>query len=227
MYQAADGLRDVVTNDIDREFLEALAVAVAWEYDGLYEDLASDPDQTDETRDEEFGRMRGVRVARALAATAARFRVPVERRRLDCNGQRKTIAQAGRVLIIQESISGLSDRPKAAEYKLRLADVHGAVRQLELDLGDRPHAVRDWSGCVLCVLLHGAAGPRFNRPHRMLGGLFLAVPDAYYSQWVLRLDLHELAMFGSGKSGPAEQAASAGSQPDLVVVTRKKVRKEA
>ena len=220
-----DRLKDIVTNDIDREFLEALSIAVGWEYYSLYEELASNRGLTDELRDEEFGRRRGFCVARALAATATRFKVPVEQRRLNYNGQHKTIAQAGRVLIIQESIVGLLDRPKVADYKRSLAEVHGAVRQLELDLGDKPYAVSDWSGCVLCVLLHGAAGPRFTQPHRMLGGLFLAVPDASYSQWVLRLDLHRLAMFGSEKPEVAEPAAAEGNQPDLVVVTRKKHRK--
>ena len=222
----AEKLKGIVTNDVDRDFLEALCIAVGWEYHGLYETLAADAALTDDVRDEEFGRRRGFCVAKALGATAARFRVPVERRRLDCNGQRKTIAQAGRVLIVQEPISGLAERPRVADYKVRLAELHGTVRQLELDLGDRPDPVRDWSGCVLCVLLHGPAGPRFTRAHRTLGGLFLAVPDAAYSQWVLRIDLHDLAMHGSGRSEPRELAAL-GGQPDLVVVTRKSRRRRA
>ena len=219
-----DQLRSVVTHDIDPEFLEAIAIAIGWEYFGLYEELASAKNLTEATREEEFARRRGFCVSKALAAVAAKFRIPVEHRRLNCNGQNKTIVQAGRVLLIQEPIGSLTDRPKIADYKTSLSDVHGLIRQLELDLGDRPYVTRDWSGCVLGVLLHGAVGPRFTLEHRRLGGLFLAVPDAGYSQWVIRLDLHDLAMFGRDKTTagtPVNDPISA-VQPDLVIVTRKK-----
>lgn len=217
-----DRLKSIVSHDLDSEFLEALSIAVAWEYHALYEELAADKELSDAIRAEEFARRRGFCVAKVLTATATRFRVPVEHRRLECNGQTKTMVQAGRVIVIQEPINSLSNRPKAADYKTRLADVHGLVRQLELDLGDRPYVVRDWSGCVLSVLLHGAAGPKFTREHRMLGGLFLAVPDASYSQWLIRLDLHDLAMFGRPKAETTAPPNDAAGQPDLVVVTRKK-----
>lgn len=219
-----DQLRSIVSHDVDPEFLEAVAIAIGWEYFGLYEELASGRGLTEAMRVEEFARRRGFCVAKALATAAARFRIPVEHRRLNCNGQNKTIVQAGRVLLIQEPINSLTDKPKIADYKAGMADVHGLVRQLELDLGDRPYVARDWSGCIMGVLLHGAVGPKFTLEHRRLGGLFLAVPDASYSQWVIRLDLHDLAMFGRDETTvatPVDDPASA-VQPDLVVVTRKK-----
>ena len=219
-------LRSIVCHDLDPDFVEALAIDVAWEYNELYEELASDPSLSDEMRSEEFGRRRGFNVARSLSRIANVFKIPFERRKLQCNGQNKVLVQAGRVVLIQEPVLTLTDKPKATDYKRQLAKVHGIVRQLELDLGDRPYVVRDWSGCVLGVLLHGAAGPRFTKAHRTLGGLLLAVADASYSEWILRLDLHEVALFGRGEAttygSPDATPNEAPVQADDVVVTRKK-----
>lgn len=221
-----DALRSMVCHDMDAEFVEAVAVAIGWEYHALYEALAADGDLTDDLRNEEYGRRRGPAVAKALAAVARRYGVPFEHRRLECNGQTKLLVKAGRVILLQEPINSLTDRPRAADYKERLARVHAAVRQLELDLGDRPHCITDWSGCVLATILHGPAGTRFTREHKKLGGLFLGVTDASYGQWVLRLDLHDVAMFG--RRGIVDTVPGTGEpenvQRDEVVVTSKRKR---
>jgi hypothetical protein len=147
-------------------------------------------------------------------------RVPFDVMRLESNGQNKLLLKAGRVILIQESVLTLDDEPKVADYKLELAEVHGLVRQLSLELGDQSHRIRDWSGCVLGVLLHGPAGPKFTQRHKILGSLMIGVPDVAYSQWLIRLDLHRLAMLG--RTGiPAAQVENA-LQPDNVNVTRKK-----
>jgi hypothetical protein len=145
---------------------------------------------------------------------------------LDCNGQHKLLVKAGRVILIQEPILTLEAHPSAADYKMQLADMHGFVRQLELDLGDRPHRILDWSGCVLGVLLHGPAGRKFDRSQKSLGTVMLAVPDAGYSRWILRLNLHSIAMFG--RSVPTKEDHQENLvQGDNVVVTSKKRNFEA
>ncbi|MBX9697935.1 MAG: hypothetical protein K2X74_00805 [Acetobacteraceae bacterium] len=219
-----DALRSKVCHDMDAEFVEAVAVAIGWEYHALYEALAADGDLTDDLRNEEFGRRRGSAVVKALGAVARRYGVPHEHRRLECNGQTKLLVKPGRIILLQEPITSMTDRPKAADYKEKLARVHAAVRQLELDLGDRPLRITDWSGCVLAAILHGPAGPRFTRGHKKLGGLFLGVADASYGHWVLRLDLHDVAMFG--RRGIADATLGAVDpehvQRDEVIVTAKR-----
>lgn len=218
----------MVRGDLNPDFIETTAVNIGWEYHQLFETLAADPSLTDDVREEEFNRRRGFCAVKALSAAALKHGVPYEFRRLCCNGQKKLLVKAGRVIILQESILSLADRPKPADYKLELSQVHATVRQLELPLGDRPQRITDWSGCFLGALLHGATGPRFTEKHKMLGGLSLGFPDAAYGQWVLRLDLHDIAMFGRGKSsvrGDDAGGNKAGSeQRDEVVVTSKRDR---
>jgi hypothetical protein len=133
--------------------------------------------------------------------------------------------KAGRVVLIQEPIVWLEDAPKTADYKVSLADAHGYIRQLELDLGDRPYFVRDWSGCVLAVLLHGAVGHRFTRDNKNLGSFTLGVPDASYAIWTLRIDLQRIAMHGEGEPEvvkPERPPTQQDDQADKVVVKLKK-----
>jgi hypothetical protein len=216
----------ILCQDLDPEFIETISLNAAWEYSALYERLADDPNLVDDYREEEFLKRRGDCAVRALARAASQHGVPAEFRRLECNGQRKLLVKASRVLIIQEPILSLSAQPSAADYKRQLADLHGFVRQLELDLGDQPHRVRDWSGCVLAALLHGPAGRSFNREDKALGSIMLGVPDADYQQWVLRIDLHTIAMFGRN-AAPQTEADESVAQPDNVVVTpRKRVAKD-
>ncbi len=226
MFPTVETLLQIVKHDLDPDFVEALAVDVAWEYSALYNQIASEPDLPDDFRQEQFAKRRGYSVATALKRTAIVHRVPYEFIRLECNGQQKLIVKAGRVLLIQEPILTLDDAPKATDYKVSLANIHGLMSQAELDLGDRGRRIQDWSGCVLGVLLHGASGPHFTKEQRMLGGLMLGITDASYSQWVLRVDLHQIAMFGRG-TAPQQQIINpvtgpVPSQPDNVFVTPKK-----
>ncbi len=132
--------------------------------------------------------------------------------------------QASRVILIQECMLTLEDRPSATDYKRQLADIHGFVRQLELDLGDQPNRIRDWSGCILAVLLHAPAGRKFTREHKSLGNIMLGVPDAAYQQWILRLDLHGIAMYGRGLAPIENEIADQNAiQPDNVFVTQHKI----
>ncbi len=214
-------LRSIVCHDLDPDFVEAFSIAVGWEYSSLFEALRSDAFLTDSMREEEFSRRRGVCVARALRSVAIRFEVPCKVQRLECNGQSKVLVQAGRIILIQEPVLTLTDHPRVTDYKRKLSEVHGLVRQMELDLGDRPFAVRDWSGCILGVFLHGSSGQRFTREHKALGSLHLAVADAAYSQWVVRLDLKNLALFGRENVAP-DAVETPITQTDEVRVTRKR-----
>jgi len=218
--------RNILLRDLDPDFIESAAVALGWEYNSLYERLADDASLMDCYREEEFNKRRGDCAVRAMARAAKQHGIPLEFRRLDCNGQVKLLVKAGRVILIQEPILTLEDQPAASDYKMQLADMHGFVRQLELDLGDQPNRIRDWSGCLLGVLLHGSAGRKFDRAQKSLGSAMLAVPDSGYSQWVLRLDLHSIAMFG--RNAPQEDArANNVTQDDEVVVTSKRRNSEA
>jgi hypothetical protein len=219
-------VQQIVCHDIDSNFVEAVSIAIAWEYNNLYEELASDAALTDAYREEEFNRRRGDSVMKALARVAKAHGIPYEFHRLTCNGQRKLLIKAGRVILLQEPILTRSDHPSTSDYKRDLANVHSSVRQLELDLGDQPQRIRDWSGCVFGVLLHGSAGVKFTSEQKALGSIMLAVPDAAYKQWVFRLDLQQIAMFGRGElvaSAPHSEVRQLEAvQEDKVVVTPKK-----
>jgi hypothetical protein len=164
-------------------------------------------------RSEEFAKRRSGLAIRALVTAAKKHAVPYNFRRLECNGQEKILLKAGRVIIIQEPILTLADRPHIAEYKVELANVHSLVRQLELDLGDQPHRIYDWSGCILTTLLHAP-----DRENQGLGALMLAVPDAAYRNWIHRLDLHRVAMFGFAPFLDVENTDTP-TQEDRVIVT--------
>ncbi|WFU84829.1 hypothetical protein QA645_19435 [Bradyrhizobium sp. CIAT3101] len=213
--------RNILLRDLDPDFVEKIAVELGWQYDGLYEELANDSAQLDHSREEEFNRRRADCAKRAIARACQQHGIPFEERRLACNGQYKLLAKIGRVILIQEPILTLDDHPAVADYKIELSDVHGFVRQLELDLGDQPHRIRDWSGCVLAVLLHGAAGPRFSRQDKALGRAMLAIPDAAYSHWTTRLDLQTIAMFGRVLPNEADRDIEI-AQEDHVRVTPKR-----
>jgi hypothetical protein len=217
-------LRDIC-NDLDPEFVRSLCIRMGWAYRDLYERLAEHWHLPDDYRNELFNKERGGIACAAIVEAAKQHGVPYEFLRLPSNGQRKLVVKAGRVVLIQEPIEWLQDAPKAADYKTSLADAHGYIRQLELDLGDRPYVVRDWSGCVLAVLLHGAVGHRFARESKDLGSLNLGVPDAAYASWSLRIDLQRIAIHGEGEPDvpkPANPPTKEGDQADKVVVKLKK-----
>ena len=140
---------DILRDDLDPEFIKYLSVSIGWEYAEGYRVLAEDEFLSKSLKNEEFGRRRGGFAIRALAKSAAKHSIPYNFRRLDCNGQDKILVKAGRVIIIQESILTTVDHPRVADYKRELADVHALVRQLELELGDQPRRITDWSGCIL------------------------------------------------------------------------------
>lgn len=217
--------REILLNDLDPDFVEGVSVELGWSYVELFERLRTEEGLCDGSRNEEFNRQRSNCATAALARAAKRFGVPYEYRRLSCNGQHKLLVKAGRVIIIQEPIIAVCDRPSPAEYKIELADVHSFVRQLELDLGDREFRIRDWSGCVLATLLHGPTGPRFTQAHKAIGSAMLGVPDASYEHWTVRLDLHSLAVFGrSGGAVEVPGEAETDVQTDKVIVTPKRKR---
>ncbi|TRC87669.1 hypothetical protein FJV80_13130 [Mesorhizobium sp. WSM4310] len=221
MLDAMQGVRGVVTDDLDPDFLYTLCVELGWGYARLFDALQNSSTHDERFLEEEFNRRRGAYAMQALAQAAHQHGVPFEWRRLDCNGQRKILVRAGRVILIQEPIVTITDHPQTADYKVALSDLNSYVRQLELDLGDQPGRILDWSGCVLAVVLHGAAGPRFSREHKCLGGLMLGVPDAAYRQWTMRLDLHQIAMFGRA---PVEKIGTPEPHPqrDRVIILPKK-----
>lgn len=117
------------------------------------------------------------------------------------------------------------DKPKIAVYKTEISRCSGVITQLELDLGDRPSQMLDWSDGVLAVLLHGASGPRFSEKDCKLGALMLAFPDTSYLNWTLRLDLHDLAMFGNAKKEEVRSSYGDHQQEDRVVVKRRQNKK--
>jgi len=217
-----------VRSDLDSEFIRSFAIALAWEYRALYDGVSAHPNLPDSVRNEEFSARRGRCAVRALETTARLHGVPLELRRLECNGQHKLLVKAGRLVLIQEPMISLSDHPALADYKKKLATTYGVLRQLEFDFGDIPARILDWSG-ILGVLLHGAAGPRFTEEHKALGGLVLGIPDAEYNSWVLRFDLLQIAM--SGEASKQDEAATEAetTQPDRVRVTlkRKNIAKDS
>ena len=212
----------IIQDDLDPDFVESLSIAIPWVYRALYDDLAANPSLSDFCREDFFHRQRGDRVAGALSRVAHQHGVPFEYRRLSCNGQNKLLIKSGRVVLIQEAVKFFDDRPQIADYKKELADLHGFVRQLELDLGDLPLRIRDWTGCIFAVLLHGAAGPKFTREQKSLGNMMLAVPDADYQQWIHRFDLKEIALFGRKLATDDNAKFSYGNQADNVIVQPKK-----
>jgi hypothetical protein len=214
---------EILRNDLDPDFLKAVCIATAWEYSGCYQALADDEFLSDSLRSEEFSKRRSNLAVRALVQASKIHGVPYNFRRLECNGQEKLLVKAGRVIIIQEPIISLADRPHTADYKEELANTHGLVRQLELELGDQPKRIHDWSGCILAALLHAPAGPAFTKSDRSLGALMLAVPDAAYRNWTVRLDLHRVAMFGFAPF-EADRDDETIVQPDNVIITPKSRR---
>jgi hypothetical protein len=216
-----DQISQIVRHDLDPEFIKTISISMGWEYAECFEALARDDSLTDTLKNEEFSKRRSALAIRALVKAAKVHRVPYNFRRLACNGQEKLLVKAGRVVVIQEPIIALNDRPHAADYKVELASTHSLVRQLELEFGDQPKRIYDWSGCVLAALLHAPAGPNFTKSDRTLGALMLAVPDAAYCSWTLRLDLHRVAMFGFAPDFETDRQEGP-IQEDRVIITPKK-----
>ena len=154
---------EILAHDIDPDFIKTASMCLAWEYDRLFEELHADTSLSIGLKLEEFGRRRGSCAVKALVRSCEKHGVPFNFRHLECNGQSKLLVKVGRVVLIQEPILELSEEPRASDYKRVLASTYGIVRQLELNLGDQPWQILDWSGNVLAVLLHGASGRCFSR----------------------------------------------------------------
>lgn len=220
---STDEFQQILLNDLNPDFLESVVIGAEWAYSDLYARLAENPALPDCVKEEEFNRQRSGAIMYVMARAAKQHGVPFEFMRLDCNGQHKVIIKSGRVILIQEPIYSLMDEPSPADYKSNLASVNCFVRQLELDLRDRPRAIVDWSGGVLAVLLHGAAGGGFSERQSALGGLMLAMPDADYRHWISRLDVRNLAVTEERRRADKSGAfGSTQSQPDNVIVTTRK-----
>lgn len=189
--EAAEILRD----DFGAELLEQISVRMRHEYEKLRERAEKEtlPPAVAETR---FLMDRSRAAENAISVAMEVAGLPCGFRRLPCNGQQKLLAKIGRVLLIQEPLSAVGARPQAAEYKRQLARVHSAARQLELDLGDRPHQNVDWSGDVLAVLLHGHGRLPSDGGRLGLASLRLAVPDADYRNWIVNLPLERISVWG-------------------------------
>jgi hypothetical protein len=204
----------IVRNDLDPEFLETVLVRLPWEYERLFKELAHDSQLDEDGKIEEYNRRRGLCATEALIFACRRHRVPFEYMRLPCNGQSKLLVRMGRVIIMQETIDAFGDPLKVSDYKVQLASTSSAVKQLEFDFGDGRFRDKDWSGCILAVLLHKPAGKDFTLSHRSLGGVALGIPDSAYTHWTRRFDLLEIAMFGR-KGADWLSGKEAESTPDL------------
>ncbi|GGD40869.1 hypothetical protein [Aureimonas glaciei] len=212
---------ELIQSDLDQDLLRMIATRAPWQYRQLADQIAEDDLIPEYGKMEEFARRRGPAIASCIIDACERFGVPYDTRRLPCNGQRKLVVKAGRLIMIQEPILTLGDAPRIADYKRQMARSLGAVSQLELPLGDRLVRMIDFSQGQLVVLLHGMSGMRFNEEQTNLGALMLAVPNAEYTNWVHRFDLHNLAMFGTAEPpvGPEDKNDDEGTgQPDRVQV---------
>jgi len=214
----------IVLDDLDPAFVESLGNFAAWEYSTFYETLSADSSLTPELRLDLFRSGRGLVMNRAIVRAANKHGIPFEVRRLACNGQSKLMVKVGRVILISEALKTMWDKPKAADYKREISGCYGIIQQLEFDLGDRPKQLLDWSDGVLGVILHGAAGMRFRRSECELGAFILGLPDAEYQSWLMRLDLHDIAMFGVTHSSKPQPAYDEYEQEDRVIVKRRSVR---
>lgn len=196
MQTVAQQAHATLEHDIDPDFLASVGRVLAWEYSDLYERLEGDWKLPSEVRPEMYAKRRAECAVKAIVDACRKHGVPHDFRRLQCNGQQKLFAKVGRVVLIQEPMLETREQPRASEYKRQLIAATGLVQQYELDLGDIRRQITDWSGSVVAVLLHAPAGPRFNSHDRSLGALMLGVPNESYTSWLMRLDLHRIAMFG-------------------------------
>lgn len=223
-----DEIRGILAHDLDPEFLRAVGIDLGWRYADSFDRLAVNARLPDSLQIAEFGRQRGLMAVNALVTAADRFGIPYNFRRLEANGQDKLLVKMGRLVLIQESILTIRERPHVSDYKAGLADAYGIIQQLELDLGDQPLRIRDWSNGILAVLLHAPAGPKFTARDRELGALMLGFPDSEYRNWLIRLDLLRVAKFGFSQTILEDFDEDIQPiQEDRVFVTRKKWNREA
>ncbi|GAA4226299.1 hypothetical protein GGQ68_004750 [Sagittula marina] len=182
--------------NLSKEFVEAAESRLHWEYSSSFDiaerqgaGLVYDrPDPLNQNLLERHMRTRSSFGMSALTAAALDVGADVENMLLP-NGQRKSIVRIGCFCFIAETILDLSHRPAVAAYKQRLAGTNSAIRQLEMDLGDRPVLQADWTGCHLGVLLHGCRGDAFTRTGTGLNMFRIAFPNSSYDSWVWNKDV--------------------------------------
>lgn len=188
----------LLASDIDPDFLRSISIAIGWAYHENFNSVERQGGLTLGRKRQEYGRRRQSVVEDAITRVCLDKKVPYDWRRLDCNGQEKLIIKCGRVLLIHEAIVIGRKGPIVADYKAQLAGTYNVTRQLELDLGDLPGRIHDWSGDVVATILHGHVGDRFDAEHRGLGALRIAVADGSYDSWIIDVRLTELALQGRG-----------------------------
>ena len=213
---------DTLSHDIDPEFLATVGKTLAWEYPLLYERIANDHGIPLEIKPEAYAKQRPGCAVKALVQACKQHGVPYDFRKLSCNGQYKLLVKMGRVVIIQEPMLTNDEHPRVSEYKREMVAATGFTQQLELDLGDMKRNVRDWTGSVVAALLHAPAGPRFTIEDRSLGAFMLGVPNETYNSWLMRLDLHRVALFGFNSTtdqlSPEHNESEPAAQKDNVTV---------
>ncbi len=220
-----DTIRARLASDVDPKFFRALSVAITWAYQQLFEQLNENEYLDLNRRKLEFGKQRSAAVEEAIIRVCRDHGVPYEWKRLDYNGQSKLVVLCGRVLMIHEAVQLGVKGPYAADYKRSLAGTYNMTRQLELDLGDIPGKVCDWSGDVLATLLHGFAGSLWTHEQRALGSLRVAVADGSYDSWLVNQDVTELAVEGRRNSSIGDRDKQV--QQDRTRVTlRQEARKK-
>ncbi|MCK7612329.1 hypothetical protein [Roseibium sediminicola] len=215
--------KDQLVQSTDPDFLAEVAVELAWMYNDTFHEVDAGNFSCLHRKNEEFGRRRSFAAEKSILRACEANNIPYKYERLECNGQRKLIVKTRNGILIQEPILTLDQKPHPSEYKKSLAESRSIIRQLELDLNlpDRPYRTLDWSGEILAVLLHAPRGPRFDEESKELGGLMLAVPNQDYSNWIVRIDIHQIAEFGL-----AQNAHRAGQRDQIVAKLKKNKRNE-
>jgi hypothetical protein len=220
-------VRARLASDVDPAFFRALSIAIAWAYQDLFERIDENDYLDVGRKKQDFGWQRSSAVECAIIRVCKDHGVPFEWKRLEYNGQKKLMVLCGRVIFIHEAMQLGVKGPYVADYKRSLAGTHNVTRQLELDLGDIPGKINDWSGEVLATLLHGHAGALFTKEQRALGVLRVGVADGSYDSWVVNQDITEFAVEGRGASIIGTRDADAVAQQDRTkVVLRQQAKRK-
>ncbi|MFM7333185.1 MAG: hypothetical protein ACKO1H_02030 [Tabrizicola sp.] len=185
-----------IRQGLSQAFVEAAESRLQWEYSASFDEADRRGVRMPFDHGDEYGQLllqRHMGARHHLGSTALRLAAQqvggtVEQLLLS-NGQRKVIALVGPFCFIAETLTEFPHKPEFANYKGKLARTYGAIRQLELDLGDGFAVKEDWSGRHLGVLLHGCIGTSFSRSGTSLSAFRVAFPNAEYDSWVWEADV--------------------------------------
>ncbi|WP_186395736.1 hypothetical protein [Stappia sp. TSB10GB4] len=218
---------ETLEHDIDPDFLASVGKNLAWEYPSLFERINKDPAIPEELKAEIYSKQRAYCAVKSLLFACKIHGVPYEFRTLSCNGQKKLLVKIGRIVVIQEPMLEVLEPPRTSNYKRQLVSATGFVQQIEMDFGDSYRRIIDWSGSLVAVLLHAPAGPKFTLEDRSLGAFMLGVPNESYTGWLMRLDLHRVAVFGfdamtDGVVEPRATEAPVVQKDNVVVKVRRR-----